>query len=367
MTPTSHLLYRAVFGDSEDLRRVPTGEWPNLASQAAIDGVDSWLYVHSLRSQTPVPEIARRTLETAYREIAAANCIRVDALGSLMTELMDAGLDVLLMPGASLLPLYPDPGCRPMDDVDLLARPGHFPGISAFLHSRGFQPLARHEGLLTDGDLVIDLHTDLVNGERLPSRRLATWMEPELAWRHRRFRVVEGRRLQVLGPEDEVLASAVHALKHSFGCLKWFLDLRMLLGEPLDWDLLRSRAERGNLGRVLAYSLRFLEQELGVGLPAGVAGWSVAPSCGRVEEALLQRLFRGRSHAEWGEVLWALSCQRRRDRARFLVEFLFPRPQVLRQVFPRAPDHSLPVAYALRFAQLCWRGAAVLTNLAKRS
>jgi len=365
--PATDLLYRAVFGDGEDLERVPAGEWHNLASRAASDGVDGWLHVHSLRSQTPIPDIARRALETAYREIAATNCVRLDALGLLMAELMDAGLDALLMPGASLLPLYPDPGCRPMDDVDLLARPGHLAGIVAFLVSRGYQPLARHEGLLTNGHLVIDLHTDLVSGERLPSRRLATWMDPELAWRHRGFRVVEGYRLPVLGPEDEVLASAVHALKHSFGSLKWFLDLRMLLEEPLDWDLLRSRAERGNLGRVLAYSLRFLEQELGVELPAGVAGWGVAPSCGRVEEALLQRLFQGRPHAEWGEVLWGLSCQRRRDRVRFLVEFMFPRPQVLRQVFPHAPDYSLPVAYVLRFAQLCWRGSAVLTNLARGS
>lgn len=367
MTPTSDLLYRAVFGGREDLQRVPAGEWSSLASQAESDGVDGWLHVHCLRAGTPVPEVARRTIEAAYRQIAATNCIRINALGPLMVELTDAGLDVLLMPGASLLPLYPDPGCRPMDDVDLLARPGHLPGIAGFLHSRGFQSLVHHEGLLTDGHLVIDLHTDLVSGERLPSRRLATWVEPELAWRHRRIRVVEGHRLQVLGPEDEVLASAVHALKHSFGCLKWFLDLRMLLGQPLDWDLLRSKAERGNFGRVLGYSLLFLEQELGVELPAGVAGCSVAPGGGPVEEALLRRLFRSRSHSGWGEVLWGLSCRRRRDRARFLADFLFPRPQVLRQVFPRAPGRFLPVAYALRCAQLCRRGAAMLTSLARGS
>lgn len=365
MTPTSDLLYRAVFGNGEDLCRVPEEAWGDLASQAAIDEVAGWLHVHALRSRAPVPEAARRSLQAAYRETAVINCIRMEAVGSLMAELAHEGLDVLLMPGASLLPLYPDPGCRPMDDIDLLARPGHFSGVAAFLGTRGFRPLAPHEGLLTNGDLILDLHTDLVSGERLPSRRLATSMEPEMAWRHHRLRAIEGHQLRVLSLEDEVLVSAVHVLKHSFGCLKWFMDLRVLLAEPLDWGVLRSGAERANLVSVLGYSLRFLEQELGVALPAGVADWGVAPRRGRVEEALVRRLTRDRSRVEWGEVLWGLTCQRRRDRARFLGEFLFPRPHVLHQVFPRIPRHALPVAYAMRLAQLCWRGATVLTNSAK--
>ena len=216
MTPTSDLLYRAVFGNDEDLRGVPDGEWVDLASQAELDGVAGWLHVRAFASQTPIPQVVGRSLEAVYRETAATNCIRMEVLGPLLAELMDEGLDVLLMPGASLLPLYPDPGCRPMDDVDLLARPGHFTGTAAFLGLRGFRPLARHEGLLTNGDLIIDLHTDLVSGERLSSRRLATSMEPETVWGHRRWREIEGHRVQVMAPEDEVLACAVHTLKHSF-------------------------------------------------------------------------------------------------------------------------------------------------------
>ena len=118
--------------------------------------------------------------------------------------------------------------------------------------------------------------------------------------------------------EDEVLYTAVHALRHSYRRLAWFCDLDRLLGQALDWDLMGDRARHFNLSRALAYGLRFLEQEAGLSLPCpAAAAWRGTP-LGPVEERLLTRLFRQRPAAEWGEVLWSCSCRGGVARLRFL-------------------------------------------------
>ena len=65
-----------------------------------------------------------------------------------------------------------------------------------------------------------------------------------------------------------------------------------------------------------------------------------------------------RPYCDWGEVLRVFNCGGRIKGAAFLLEFIFPRPAVLLQVFPALPRALFPLAYGLRLGQLCLRGGA---------
>lgn len=345
---------------------VPARAWPLLVEEARWEGLGGLVYALAWRECAPVAQPAVAALAVEHVAQAASNLQSLGTLNEVIVEIERDGLEMLVLPGATLLDLYPDTGCRPMDDVDVLVRPEHAEAAAGLLRRLGFRQPRDHEELFVRGDSMVDVHTDLVNGTRVRARHLAGWMAPEEVWqRRRRWEVGGGCAAWCLCREDEVLYTAVHALRHSYRRLAWFCDLHRLLGQSLDWGLVRGRAERFNLSRSLAYGLRYLEQEAGAALPEPASAlWRSTP-LGPVEERLLTRLFRRRPAAEWGEVLWSCSCPGWVARARFLGEFLFPRPQILRQVFPGVPRALLPLTYLLRLGQICRRGAATLAGMAK--
>lgn len=367
MNDSTGLLYRAALGDIEQLRYLALPAWEALDRQARQEGLEGLLYRHCAAAAIALPRSPGAGWQVVYRRIAQENFAALQRLGGLVAGMEAEGLEVLLLPGAALLPFYSDPGCRPMDDIDLLARPGEASRLREFLQRRGFSAVPRHPDLLVGQGLALDLHADLLNVSRIKARRLAGWMAPEEVWRDRRPAVVEGVSLATMGLEDMALYTAVHALRHSFRRFTWFLDLYLLLRSGIDWERLEDKAQRYNLRRPLAYGLRFLQEQVGLELPAAARKWTASISLRAGEGYLLRQAFRDRSRGEWGDVLWSFSIPRAGQRCRFLAETFFPQPKILLQVFPYLPSSLFPLAYGLRLAQLLLRGSRQLIGLISRS
>ncbi|MFA6111832.1 MAG: nucleotidyltransferase family protein, partial [Candidatus Latescibacterota bacterium] len=250
--------------------------WSGLLEAAAVEELEGLLY-HRCRSLgLTLPAEADQRWGEAYRSTAARTLDLLAELERLLAGLAAAGIEVLVLPGAALLPLYPDPGCRPMDDLDLLAPPGTLATVVDAIVSLGFSRIPRHPALLSRRGLVVDLHDDPLNSGRVSGRRLGGRLDPALVWQARRPRRLEGLPVQVLGPEDEVLYTAAHALRHSFRRITWLLDLEGQSRTGMDWDSLRRQARRTGLERALLHGMRLLRDLLGgVGrdLPAPPAAW----------------------------------------------------------------------------------------------
>ena len=354
------LLRESIAGDTERLRRADAAAWSAVAARARAEEVEGLLYQRCAAAGVAIPEAERPFLHESYRQIAAQNYAALVELGRLLEEMVDEHVgQVAVMPGASLIPLYPDPGCRPMDDIDLLVPTAHIDSVVDQLESRGFRRPARHPELFEKGHLVVDLHTDLVNSSRIRARRDAGWMDPREVWDGCIDTDLEGVCVRALCPEDAFLYTAVHAVKHGFQRLNWILDLQLLLQSgAVDWSRLEVRAERCRLQHSVAYGLRSLRDHLLVRLDEAPRKWLARQRCGRLEEAVLNRVFAGRPHSRWGEILWSFSCSSARRQIRFLLETSFPRHAVLLQVFPWLPTVLYPLAYPLRLAQLCLRGVS---------
>lgn len=366
MRGLSQDLFWAATADAEAFPDFDPGHWLELAGRASEEGVEGLLYQRCASLGVRLPETERLAMGECYRNTAAGNFVAICELAEILTDMKGAGVDVLLMPGACLLPMYPDLGCRPMDDIDLLVPAASAEAAGEVLLSRGYARPPRHKDLFAGERAVVDLHTDLLNSERIRARRQSGWLDPQEAWPDRRTTVVEGVSAQAMGLEDALLYSAVHGMKHSYRRLNWLLDLHFLLGADLDWDLVEQKAGRYRLSRPLVYGLSCLAQLQGQQIPDRAARHLRSLPMGRTERWLLSRLCAGRPYSDWGEALRVFNCGGPVQGASFLLEFLFPRPAVLLQVFPALPRALFPLAYGLRLGQMCLRGGAQLVGSARR-
>jgi hypothetical protein len=365
MSRDLHWLHLVVSGRTTELAQWGEDKWRGLSARAEEEGVEGLFYQRCRAAGIPLPADIEENFQVVYRETAEQNFVALEELREVLEGLQEDSAAPLVLPGASLLALYPDLGCRPMDDIDILVPPGSGTRLKEGLQRCGFASPARHDELFVRGRLTLDLHDDLLNCGRIGSRRHAGWMEPGEVWCDRREVRVEGIPMIVMCREDMVLFTAVHALRHCFGRFTWFVDLHFLVQEPLDWECLRGKAERYRLERPLLYGLRFLRDWLQVELPERGLEWLEAIRLPPLEERLMDRAFVDRSRGEWGDLLWSFSATSRWRQCLFLAETFFPKPSVLLQVFPRLPLPLFPLAYVLRMAQLLARGVRQLAELVR--
>ena len=349
-------LYAAILGDCQGLAKLGDKSWDALAEQCRQEQMDGLLYRPCVATETSIPDVVLPGLQESYRFTAAHNFFALQEFGAVIEAMSEKWLEVLLLPGAALLPYYPDPGCRPMDDIDILVRPGEFGAVKAFLHTSGFLNPARYEDLFVRGDLTLDLHEDLLNCSRISARQYAGWMDLGAVWRDSRPVVIEGVSLSAMCREDMALYTTVHALRHGYSRFTWFLDLHFLLREDICWDSLLAKAKRYNLQRPMLYSMDFLSQWLHIDLPSATIAWRSSFKLSSAERYIMQKAFNGHCKGEWGDLLWRFNVAGLRRKFGFLVETLFPGPTVLLQVFPYLPKPLFPLAYGLRLGQLLFRG-----------
>lgn len=358
-------LLRAASGDLSPLSQAGSKTWAELVELACFEGMEGLLYRRCASAGIDIPAAHEAPLRASYRRVAANNCVTLSRLALLVGAMGDRGLDVLVLPGASLLPLYPDPGCRPMDDVDLLVRDDQLDAAGSLFRDQGFDQSRRHEGLYTRDGLTIDVHTDLVNGNRIRARYGSVSMDMDEVWQRAEVQQGTDVEARTLSAADALLYTALHALRHSFRRLTWFIDLHLLIQVQEDWDSVKAKALQCNAIKPLIHCFHYLENHMPAAVSSGFPATTDLPTLSSAETFLLRRLSATRPDSELGEILWAFSCQGFAARAQFLLEFLFPRPHVLMQVFPSLPRAMIPLAYGLRAGQLLLRGTKQLGVLAR--
>ena len=185
------------------------------------------------------------------------------ALQKIVQPLGDAGLEPLLFKGPAMAEHYPEPGLRPMDDIDVvLPKRQHGAGLAA-LERAGWQAIVNRPGDHYDTflyhpevpDLPLELHWDIASWHER-----ATGVSAEDLWRCRRPMTMLGVDCLGLPPEENLVALANHAGKpfHHFGRLIWSVDIAVVIvstGGQLDWDKVASVARRWDCSTVLAVAL----------------------------------------------------------------------------------------------------------------
>ena len=183
-----------------------------------------------------------------------------------LAPLAAAGLTPLVFKGGALFARYPEPGLRPMDDVDLVLPPEQLDAGVSTLERAGWSvyPVRRgthHEVILTHPalpGLPIEMHRALATW-----RERSNWLSTGDLWQWRTPGTVFGEAAFVLPVEEEIVALAAHAAKpfHVFDRLLWPVDIAVVIGAaesaatPVDWQRVARIADRARCRTALAVAL----------------------------------------------------------------------------------------------------------------
>lgn len=310
------------------------------------------------------------TFTASRLETWARNVVLTDRWLEITRGLSRAGIDCLTHKGMALIhTVYPDPGLRPMADVDLLVRPDDAGGAVRVLSDAGYCAVeAPNDGrrrpylVAERGGVTIDLHWHLAHYSRFDG---IVAVDHDGVWRRARpLATPAGDRL-TLSAEDTLLHVALHlTLGSEFGRLVWFSDVDALVrayADTLDWDLVLSEATRWRVRVIVGYVLDVARAALGSPVPDSVAR-RFRPDAGR--RAALRACLAapcppsvariGDSRVYLGETLL---MDRGRDVARVFGRSVFPSSEWTRSHYEVARAWQVPVFRLLHPFRFCYLAA----------
>jgi hypothetical protein len=231
-----------------------------------------------LRSLPPGP---RARLTEVAGNVWATNAVLVSHWGEATAALRAAGVETITLKGMALAhAVYPEAGCRPMADVDLLIRPDDRAVALGALQALGYRTPGdaadRHTASRSFAELVrdrtrIDLHWHLARYLRFEG---VVAVDHDGLWRRASPLVTpEGRSLE-LCPEDLLLHLTLHlTLGSDFARALWYADVDAVarhFAARLDWERVIAEAERWRIRALAGWVLGVVRRSFGTPLPPGV-------------------------------------------------------------------------------------------------
>ena len=306
------------------------------------------------------PEAVRERLRQAYLVSLAQAARRGAELGRVLASLAEARIPTLVLKGAALAEtVYPDPVLRPMHDADLLVRPADRPRARAGLLALGYEDESNgpEDFVNPATGLDIDLHTELINGTRLPSRRTAWRFDLEGFWARAITGCVAGVPVLVPDPVDHFVYLAQHLLLHHgmAGPLRLadLLALGLRLNANPGWEAVAEAARRAGANLALYLALLYLRDGFGQPVPAATLA-AVKPAWPRPLLLLVRTCLVDHRLSEEAKFLFAfLALPSWKQRAGYLREILLPASGVLdvdaasRRAWRRRMAHAGRISYSL--------------------
>jgi len=247
--------------------RALRGGRPESANPGDIDEAlaryECGAYLHAFASRPGgelLPEPWRSACGRIHRRTVVESLAALGQWKEAAEAFQRAGLRSILLKGmAYLATLYPEPGWRPLIDVDLLVRQEDVPAVVRRLERLGYTlaptPYDREFQRLTmeragvPGSCGLEIHWSLGAPHRpaIPGGRLLEMARPVR---------LEGLEALVLPDEASIVYHAGHAADHYFGpSLKWALDLReMVRRYRVDWQRVTGLAEQWRCRSALAWA-----------------------------------------------------------------------------------------------------------------
>jgi hypothetical protein len=296
-----------------------------------------------------------------YRRTWAQNILYRSQMRDLLARGASRGLTGIPLKGIVSMERYPDPGLRPMQDIDLLVPPAERDAWIRFLIENEYRQ-GRHGHLHfyspppTVGSL--DLHTQLhdLNG-RYP-------------WPETRPGTFDGLAVSLLDPVDELIYLTTHSLiGHGRARLLWLTDILLLIEQaPTDtpWHRIREKIN-GNRAHAAAieYAIEQIEPMAERPLPAGLHAHRCTAKPRRWEDRLLRRCWEsggfGRGTGNLLQLL-VLPPSRGRKLYAFLC-YCFPTEAFIRRRYGRESPAATARAYATRPLGLAIRSFKLLGKL----
>ena len=333
--------------------------WDHLVILAGIEGVDGFVYYHMNRMgllkslpKSVLPKLKDSYARTRKRTLAILNEAEV-----LSTRLEKARIPVIALQGLSLIKtLYQNPGLRQLGDMDLMVKPSDKDRLKELLFQAGFlSPFPNYPDILFKSGVLIDIHTHVLNLDRIKSRRYLFPEDLAPMWEKAIPLFNQANGLLILDHCDNFIALAAHALKHSYSRLIWLVDLHELF---IKWannanglDEVVGRARFWHQERVVLYALILLERIFDLKIPFRVKRELGIRDLGMLEKHLIRLKLRGLSSNELCIPLWLFNIKGVGKKLKFIKENLFPEDEIMDQIFDKNSRTNKTSVYVKRIGQ----------------
>ena len=328
---------------SENIRTIT--DWPSLAQRAFHEGLATFLYSHcqSLNLLNAIPEETNKFLARIYAETSLINRHLLKEMEELENRLRKTGLQVIIFKGIALLKtVYSDVGIRPMEDIDLIVRQEHLQQLKHVLKGMGFVQNRLYPETFGKGILSIDIHLDFLSSHRIRSRQEIMDIRSANLWGSA-IPVNGSVSLYRLSQKNNLIALSFHLLKHQYDRLIWFVDIAETLKAykyMSDWHDLIEYSQDIFADRLLLYTLLLTKQFIDADVPEKILTKLGKDNLSAIEKYLI----RLKSvHAPIGtltNLLWMFQIRGTGKKIRFIKENMFPRREVMNQIFPDSSHHT---------------------------
>ena len=342
--------------DPEKMRALLSGgvDVEGLIERAMLEGLAGFLYraFEKSNSLDLLKSSQRSGLETAYYRTVRSNLILIQDLKEVLHELNQRKIRVVLLQGMDLLhSTYDDIGLRPLTDVDVWLRKEDYPATVALLGRLQYRRDPVYPTTFRKGSTTFDTHTEILWADRIRARkRLLDREEAEFFAKTRRI-TVDGEEAFCLNPCDQFIYLGLHALKHRANRLMWLVDLKTIAGdwEETDWQALASRSKEMGQEKTVSCMLYLLKEIFYFPFPGNMNEF---PRLSPIEKKILGQRIQGTALPPWGPAFLFCSGKGLVKGLPIFLESLFPRPEILRQIFPEANHLGAPRLYLKRTVQL---------------
>ena len=250
-----------------------------------------WRALESARASDALGQAEPSLRSTAQLHKMEALLLFPRAASLALKPLTDGGLEPVVLKGPTLAARYPEPGLRPMSDIDVLLPSRDHARALRLLNDSGWKVARaarrdRYDTVLVHSDvpsLALELHYGLES-----SYERVTKLDPLALWDRREPIDCLGTPAFGLPVPEELVLLCTHAGKpfHGFTRLVWIADLAMVVGyaaetgQPVKWERVRSVAEGGSCLTLVSAALA-LARRTGVQAPESMfplpaQGWRAA-------------------------------------------------------------------------------------------
>lgn len=328
-----------------------------LIDMAVREGVAGLLYKNLIRAEVLgyLEHQHIEQLQSSYYLTVRFNLKLIYDLNEVLRHLNKKNIKVVLLQGIHLLQqIYKDIGLRPLTDIDLWVLPETRDLVGEVLVGLGFKSDRLYPNTYKKASTIIDINTHILWADRIKSRRMLLQANQTDLFKECRPMDFEEQKAYCLSRVDQIIYLSLHAIKHYAGRLIWLVDIKNLLKDwrVSDWELLSTRCKELGQERVFYYILFLLSQLFDSRPPAEVHTDLDDFSTNRLEKLVLNYRRNGSPLPVWSPMVLFTSGKSLRKRAAFIIESLFPRPAVLRQVFANTSEHKAWQLYLKRALQL---------------
>jgi hypothetical protein len=296
-------------------------DWPQFILELGNNNLLPFFYTYS-QNHPHLPDNAVMAAKKHYEDALIIKDYSLAFLKEIQADLSRIGRIVTIKGCALSEHIYREPAVRPMGDIDIYLPDGAINEVAAVFNKNGFSRYGSYENVLSNGKIHIDLHEDLWNARRIPSRRDIVSGIPETF-------VPSSLIPGFFIPSPELLAAhtAFHCIKHNFSRLIWALDLRLLYMAGYFTDI-----TEGNDHPFVPYALEWLAVR-------GFIDVQFIPSTGLsgIKRSLLNTVTGMRHKTGFGEIALTLFCPSPAATIRYLATSLFPPEHILKEMYGNKP------------------------------